>query len=64
VWVPTLAHAGDNVVNGLLSEEFFAGVDDRRVLICTVLALGIACLPMLRSRLFARPPQPVPATAP
>lgn len=62
VWVPTLAHAGNNMVGGLLSEELFTVLDDRRVLICTVLALAIVCLPMLRSRVFARPHQPLPAT--
>lgn len=52
VWVPTLAHAGNNMVTGLLSEELFASVDQRRVLICTVLALAVVCLPMLRSQAF------------
>ncbi|WIM92743.1 CPBP family intramembrane metalloprotease [Actinoplanes oblitus] len=53
VWVTSLAHAGNNVVMGLLSEELLGDLSSVRLLVCTDLALALVCLPLLASKLFA-----------
>lgn len=52
VWVTSLAHAGNNVVNGLLLEQLLTdtGVRPLQVLIGTNVALALVCLPLLWSR--------------
>jgi membrane protease YdiL (CAAX protease family) len=53
VWVTSLAHSGNNVVMGLLSEELLSDLTSVQLLICTDLALALACLPLLSSKFFA-----------
>jgi uncharacterized protein len=55
VWVTSLAHSGNNMVMGLLTEQLFTGhLSARQNLIVTDVALGLVCLPLLRSRGFSR----------
>jgi membrane protease YdiL (CAAX protease family) len=55
VWITSLAHAGNNIVQGVLTEQLLtnsAHVDQLRILICTSSALGLVCIPLLWSRSF------------
>ncbi|BCJ48187.1 hypothetical protein GCM10010168_25470 [Actinoplanes ianthinogenes] len=52
VWVTSLAHSGNNVVMGLLSEELLGDLSSVQLLLCTDLALAVLCLPLLGSKLF------------
>lgn len=52
VWVTSLAHAGNNVVFGVGSEQLFSvdgGLGPLRVLLCSLVALTLACLLVHRS---------------
>jgi membrane protease YdiL (CAAX protease family) len=55
VWVTSLAHSGNNVIAGVLSEQLLtedAGLNPVRTMICTNLALAVVCGPMFLSRGF------------
>ncbi|MFC7545882.1 CPBP family intramembrane glutamic endopeptidase [Plantactinospora sp. GCM10030261] len=55
VWVTSLAHAGNNMVMGLLTEQLFTGTGQLTVvqnMICTNVALALVCVPLLRSAAF------------
>lgn len=50
VWITSLAHAGNNIVMGLVTEQLFGGqVTALQNLICTDLALALTCIPLLWS---------------
>lgn len=59
VWVTSLAHSGNNVVMGMLSEQLLGDLTSVQVLICTDLGLALICLPLLAS-VPSRRPVPVP----
>ncbi|MDI6105988.1 type II CAAX endopeptidase family protein [Actinoplanes sp. NEAU-A12] len=55
VWITSLAHAGNNIVMGLLTEQLLTGdgqVNQWQILICGNVALALVCLPLLRSTVF------------
>jgi membrane protease YdiL (CAAX protease family) len=54
VWVTSLAHSGNNVVMGMVSEQVLGDLTSVQVLICTDLGLAVVCLPLLRSYVFDR----------
>lgn len=57
VWVTSLAHSGNNVVQGVLTEQLLLGggrVGSLGVLVGVNLALALVCVPMLFSRIFDR----------
>lgn len=62
VWITSLAHAGNNMVMGILTEQWLTGsgqLDQVQNLICTDVALALVCLPLLCSAAFrtaAKPP--------
>ncbi len=65
VWVTSLAHAGNNTVTGLLSEDLLGGLSSVQVLLCTDVALALVCVPLLFSSvLHRRVPSPVRGSNP
>jgi membrane protease YdiL (CAAX protease family) len=55
VWITSLAHAGNNIVAGVLTEQLFTNsgqLDALQVLICTNVALALVCIPLLWSASF------------
>lgn len=58
VWVTSLAHSGNNVVMGVLTEQLLTQdghLTDVQILLCTNIALACVCVPLLFSRVFRRP---------
>ena len=56
VWVTSLAHSGNNIVQGVLTEQLLINgshVDQLRTKVCTSLALALLCIPLLWSKSFA-----------
>lgn len=52
VWVTSLAHAGNNMVMGLLTEQLFGELSTVRNMICVDVALALVCVPLLWSTVF------------
>ncbi|AGL15578.1 CPBP family intramembrane glutamic endopeptidase [Actinoplanes sp. N902-109] len=59
VWATSLAHAGNNMVQGVLTEQLLINgghLDALRVIICVDLALSLVCIPLVRSKAFTAAP--------
>lgn len=68
VWITSLAHAGNNIVGGVLTEQLLSTsgqLDAFQVLVSTNAALALVCIPLLWSASFkstaARYPSGVPS---
>ncbi|PTA47437.1 CPBP family intramembrane glutamic endopeptidase [Micromonospora sp. RP3T] len=62
VWATSLAHAGNNMVAGLLVERVFGELGAVRNMICVDVALALVCVPLLCSAAFR--PRPVGSATP
>lgn len=66
VWITSLAHAGNNLITGVLTEQLLTDggkLTALQVLVCTDVALAVVCLPLLRTAVFRRDKRGVDAKA-